>query len=398
MRRRQTYSFSQIEDYRSQLELKHLRSKNHFILGIMVFMLVLTSIYMLVGGFPTSYFYSLLVGYIAIIMFNIVCLAYGKEDKNFYILNKFITSLGVFGIVTAMIFVFKSPAFISGLFIAYAIAAFYQDLKVILISDLYLFFAILMVMWNYPEYLTFQNAQVESDFGTFFFIILFVLLLTISSYIIIKQKRFLYNQLALSKESEFRNIDLLIDADKEATKHKIDISKYYKAVEAFTSAFSEKLAIDNAFSEKLKIMVALEKGASISSLLAKYPDYTNSDFDRLEDLLISGNHQLRKTAIKMTKMMDLNIKKREIFSETQLKSFNQPYDTLEIKILAFAVFYVSLRSGNDLQSPLSAEEVYNILIYTDYYYYNDSAIMKIYEENHQVFDAICQDYIGRKKS
>lgn len=398
MRHKQAYSFPQIEDYRSQLEIKHLRSKNHFILGIIVFMLVLTLIYMILGKYSAVYLYSLLVGYLAVIIFNIVCLAYGKEDMNFYHLNKFITSLGVFGIATAMIFIFKSPAFISGLFIAYAIAAFYQDLKVILVSDLYLFFAILMIMWNYPEYLTFQNAQIETDFGTFFFIILFVLLLTISSYIIIKQKRFLYNQLAVSKESEFRNIDLMIDAERDATKHKIDISKYYKAVEAFTTAFSEKLAIENVFTEKLKVMMALEKGTSISSLLLKYPNYSSEDFSRLEDLLISSNHQIRKACIKATRMIDLDIKKREIFSETQLKSFNQPSDTLEIKILAFAVFYVSLRLGNDIQKPLSAKEVFNILIYTDYYYYNDPSIMKIYHENHQIFEAICQDYIGRKQS
>lgn len=342
-----------------------------------------------------AYFYSLLVGFLAIIFFNIVCLAYGNEDKNFYNLNKFITSLGVFGVATGMIFIFKSPAFIPGLFIAYAIAAFYQDLKVILISDLYLFFAILMIMWNYPEYLTFNNARIETDFGTFFFIILFVLLLTISSYIIIKQKRFLYNQLALSKESEFRNIDLLIDAEMEATKHKIDITKYYKAVEGFTSAFSEKLSIDNVFTEKLKIMLALEKGTAIPTLLSKYPRYSAHDLARLQDLLISGTHKLRKTLIKISKMKDLDIKKREIFSETQLKSFNQPSDSIEIKILAFAVFYVSLRLGNELQKPLSSDEVFNILVYTDYYYYNDPSIMRIYQENHQVFDAIVKDYIGR---
>lgn len=395
MKRKQTYSFPQIEDYRQQLEIKHLRSKNHFILAILVFLLVISLLYMLIGQFPMAYFYSLLVGFLAIIFFNIVCLAYGNEDKNFYNLNKFITSLGVFGVATGMIFIFKSPAFIPGLFIAYAIAAFYQDLKVILISDLYLFFAILMIMWNYPEYLTFNNARIETDFGTFFFIILFVLLLTISSYIIIKQKRFLYNQLALSKESEFRNIDLLIDAEMEATKHKIDITKYYKAVEGFTSAFSEKLSIDNVFTEKLKIMLALEKGTAIPTLLSKYLRYSAHDLARLQDLLISGTHKLRKTLIKISKMKDLDIKKREIFSETQLKSFNQPSDSIEIKILAFAVFYVSLRLGNELQKPLSSDEVFNILVYTDYYYYNDPSIMRIYQENHQVFDAIVKDYIGR---
>jgi flagellin-specific chaperone FliS len=395
MQRKQTYSFPEIEDYREQLEIKHLRSKNHIILGIIFFFMLITMAYMIFGGFELVYILSLLVGFLGVIFFNIASLAYGNEDSSFYNLNKFITSLGVFGLATAMIFIFKSPSFISGLFIAYAIAAFYQDLKVILISDLYLFFTILMIMWNYPEYLSFDNAQVETDFGTFFFIILFVLLLTISSYIIIKQKRFLYNQLALSKESEFRNIDLLISAEKEAIKRKIEISKYYRAVESFTQAFSEKLKIDNIFSEKLKIMLAMEKGTPVSTLLSKYPHYTSADLIHIEDLLISANHKLRKTIIKISKMRDLVIKKREIFSETQLKSFNQPSDSLEIKIIAFSVFYVSLRLGSELLKPLSSQEIYNILIYTDYYYYNDPQIMHIYQENHEVFDTIVNDYIGR---
>jgi len=395
MRRKQVYSFPEIEDYREQLEIKHLRSKNHFVLGIIFTLMVVSLIYTLVGRFGWSYFFALLIGYLAVIALNIACLAFGKTDYNFYTLNKFITSLGMFGIATAMIFIFKSPAFISGLFIAYAIAAFYQDLKVILVSDLYLFFSVLMIMFNYPDYLTFQNARVETNFGTIFFIILFVLLLTISSYIIIKQKRFLYNQLALSKETEFRNIDLLLDIEKEATKHKMDIGKYYKAVDSFTTAFAEKLDIENVFSEKLKIMTALEKGTPVSTLLTKYPTYTKADLSRLEDLLISSHYKLRKTIVKVSKMKNLDVKKREIFSETQLKSFNYPSDSLEIKILAFSVFYVSLRLGSELLKPLSEDEIFDILIYTDYYYYNDPQIMRIYHDNHLVFDAIVSDVIRR---
>jgi hypothetical protein len=398
MRRKQTYSFPEIENYREQLEIKHLRSKNHIILAFIILLMAVTVTYTLLGRYPTVYLVALIAGYVLIILFNIACLAYGNEDPNFYKLNKFVTSLGMFIIATAMIFVFKSPSFISGLFIAYAVAAFYQDLKVILIGDLYLFFAILMIMWNYPEYLAFENADVETDFGTFFFIILFVLLLTISSYIIIKQKRFLYNQLALSKESEFRNIDLLIDAEKGATKHKIEVGKYYKSVEAFTSAFAAKLEVENVFSDKLKIMLAMEKGASFATLIQKYPDLTATDYARLDDLLIASNHKLRKLIIKISKMKDLHIKRREIFSETHLKSFNHPTDSLEIKILTFAVFYVSLRLGNELFLPLKEEQIFNMLVDTDYYYYNDPSIMRIYQENHEVFDAIVMDLLGRNEA
>ncbi len=385
--------FREMEEYREQLEMKHLRSKNHLVLILIVFMLLITTLYMLVVRFPIVYYFSLLAGYLVLILFNITCLAYGSTDTSFYTINKFITSLGVFGIATAMIFIFQSPVFIAGLFIAYAIAAFYQDIKVIIVSDIYLLFTIVMIAMNYPQYMAFTTGLAINDMGTFFFIALFLILLTISSYIIIKQKRFLYRQIALSKEGEFRNIDLLIDAKNEATKTKTDELHYYKTVDLFTKAFCEKLSIDNVFSEKIKIMSMLAKNGSFATIQAKYPSYSDDELRRLQDLSLTSHHKLRKIIIKYHQTKELDIKRREMFSEMQLKSFNHTYDSLEIKVLAFSVFYVSLRLGFDLQEPLSSDDVLQTLSSTDFYYVIDTKIMKLFIENHLVFDAIIRDQI-----
>jgi len=63
----------------------------------------------------------------------------------------------------------------------------------------------------------------------------------------------------------------------------------------------------------------------------------------------------------------------------------------EVKILAFVVFYVSLKKGLLGMKKLSNEEIFSTITNTDYFYYIDSKIMKIYQENSDVFDAIISD-------
>jgi len=224
----------------------------------------------------------------------------------------------------------------------------------------------------------------------------FILVLTISSFIIVKQKRFFYNQIALSKENEFRNIDMLIDLQQQVTGKNVDVAKYYANVANFAKAFSAKIQVDNVFQEKIDILQALENDVSLAALAEKYPKYAKEELARLQDLLIGGHEKLLKLAMKISFVKDVHVKKREIFSETQFRSLNHQSDSLEIKILAFAVFYASLRRGNAAMRPLSEEEIYNVLVYTDYYYTIDPRIIKIYRDNNQVFDDIVNDIFGKK--
>jgi len=396
MQRKQTYVFSEIEEYREMLENRHLRTKNLFVLILTTILGIAVVTYMFITRYELNATLSLMTGFIVVILFNFACLAYGQENHRFNQMNQYTTTLGVFGIALAMIFIFKSPSMIATLFIAYAITAFYQDMKAMLLSNAFLLFAVIAILFKFPEYLDFANSGADNDFGVPFFFLVFIIILTISSYIIIKQKRFFYNQIALSKETEFRNIDLMIDLQKQATGKTIDLAKYYESVSEFAKAFTKKIETENVLQEKIQLLQELENHTSYATLLAKYPQYSKEDFDHLDDLLMGNHEKLMKLAIKISFAKDVHVKKREIFSETQFKSFNHQHDSLDIKILAFAVFYTSLKRGNAMMRPLTEEEIYNVLVYTDYYYTIDPRIMHIYQENNQVFDDIVTDDLGRR--
>jgi len=311
-------------------------------------------------------------------------------------MNQYITTFGVFILAISMVFVFDSPAMIASLFIAYALTAFYQDIKVMWISNAFLVFAVLALIIRYPGLLEFPNPSQESDFAVPFFFLVFVFVLTISSFILVKQKRFFYNQIALSKENEFRNIDLLIDMQNQVRGRTMDLPKYYANTAAFAKAFSAKLQMENVFQKKIDILQALDSGTPVSVLQAKYPEFTKEELDRFQDLLLGNHEKLLKLAMKISYVKDVHIKKREIFSETQFRSLNHQSDNMEIKILAFAVFYASLRRGDSFMRPLTEDEIYNVLVYTDYYYTIDPGIIRIYQENNKVFDDIVNDILGKK--
>jgi len=389
--------FKEIEDYREDLEIKHLRTKNHFVLGLLLGMMIITITYMFVTAFDLEDTITLMIGFLLVILLNIAQLAYGKENYKFLQLNKYITTIYVYVLAIVIIFLFESPVTITVLFLAYAISAFYQDIKVMTISNVLLLFSALMILINFPEFLAFPSGSTESSFGIVFFFIFFIAILTVSSYIIIKQKRFFYNQIALSKETEFRNIDLLIDIQKQATHTDFNTSKFYERSQAFLDEFSQKIEAPNAFKDKLDLMAALENNTPKEKLLKKYPLFKDEDLDRLEYLLIGGKHKLRKIAIKMSHTFNIDIKKREIFSETHFKSFNHQYDNLDIKLLAFVVFYAALKRGLDGISLPSDQAIHNILTSTDYYYYIDPKVMRIYEKNSEVFETIAKDILRKEE-
>lgn len=386
--RKKRYVFAEIEDYREHLEIAHLRTKNHIALAILLLLAIATVVYMALTQVPLKTTMSVMVWYLIVIVMNIATLAYGRESHRFYQLNKYSTTFGVYTIALMIIFVNQTAATIATLFIAYAISAFYQDMKIMFLSNVLLLFATVALMINFPDYFNFPTGAFADNFGVAFFIIIFISLLTISSYIIVKQKRFFYNQLALSKETEYRNIDLLNDLQEQVTGKVLNVDAYYQNVLIFTDAFCKKLETENVFRSDIEAMRLLEKGISIPEVLKSYPDHTEAELTRLSGMLLGNRGKLAKIAVMLSQTANVHVKKREIFSETQFKSFNHPTDNLEIKILAFAVFYSVLRSGNAFMPALTDEQIRKVLTETDYYYYNDPRIMKAFAENADVFKDI----------
>ena len=400
MSKKKEYGFSEIEQYREYLEIKSLRGKNIIVSAVFFVLFVLTVVYMALSNDPFSRIFPIGSAYLILLISNFVFTAYGELDNAYLKINKYISTLGMFSIATAMIIIFQSPSMIPLLFIAYCICAIYQDVKVLIISDIYFLFTMLFIVISYPELLSIANPANSNNFSITLFSILFLVMLSISAYIIMKEKSFFHNQISNSKEVEYRNIDLLLKLRKKTKKEDRLQQEYYDRTNEFFKAFSEKLEIPNIFEEKIEILKALEKGTSKEEILKTYPDFKDEDLIRLRKLLIQQRDELNRIAVKIYKSKQTDIKKREIFSSTHFKSFNKQTDTTEIKVLAFVIFYVSLKKGLLGIEQLTNEAIFQTITETDYYYYIDSRVMKIYQENADVFDAIISDAFlqGGKRS
>lgn len=396
MNRKRSYMFPEIEDYREDLEIQHLRTKNHFVIGFLTVMMIMVLVYMLVADFPLTQTLVLTIGFLFVILFNIGNLAYGRENNRFYQLNKYLTTLGVYTLALGIVFVFKSPAAVITLFIAYVICAFFQDMRIMFISNLFLLFFAIMIVKMYPSYLFMENPSAENNAGLTLFFIAFILILTITSYIIIKQKQFFYSQIAMSKETEFRNLDLLIDLDRRVTDKDIDTDRYYDQTGKFLEAFCRKIGIDNLFQRKLELLKELEKSELTPALQARYPEFDKNDWERFEQLRFRQNGKCRKSALKMSHTFNVDVKKREIFSETHFKSFNHQKDALEIKVLAFVLFYAALKRGLPGLPELKEADIKSILTSTDYSYTIDPRVFRIYQKNTEVFASIAEDLMKRR--
>lgn len=391
MSRKKTYAFSEIEQYREYLEVKNLRGKTTIISVVFFVLLLLTIAYMIVAKYAWDTIIPLGISFLLVLGVSTALNAYGESDYSYVKMNKYILTLGMFSVVTVMIIIFQSASLIPLLFVIYCLAAIYQDMKVIIISDLFFIFTLVFVVANYPAMLETINTTVGTQFNITLFAILFLVMLTISSYIIMKEKAFFYNQISKSKEIEYRNIDLLLKLKYQTHKEEKDVIEYYKRINAFLEAFSQKLDMPNIFAEKIQIIMDLEQGKKQNQILEEHPDFDAADLKRLERLTITQKSALSRVAVKVSKTKNIDIKSREIFSATQFKTLNKPTDTIEVRIIAFVIFYVALKKGLEGLDNISDKDIYDMITNTDYFYNIDSRVMKIYQENPEVFDAIISD-------
>jgi len=346
---------------------------------------------MIIAKYSWDLIIPLGIAFIIVLLFSFIMTAYGENDYSYLKINRYLLTLGMFSVVTLMIILLQSPSIFPLLFVIYCLASIYQDLKVIIISDLYFIFIMIFVVANYPNMFIALNNTNGNQFNMTLFSILFLAMLTISSYIIMKEKSFFYNQISKSKEVEYRNIDLLLKLKYQTNKEEKDFLGCYEQVNSFLDAFSKKLDLPNIFTEKMNILLALEKNIDYQTILEKYPEYTKEDLNRLNNLIISRHSVLNRIAVKISKTKNVDIKRREIFSATHFKTLNKQTDKVEVHIIAFVIFYVTLKKGLFGLNKISDEKIYNMITNTDYYYYIDYRVMKIYQENPEVFNIIISE-------
>lgn len=386
------HKYEQVEQYKEQLELNHIKRKA-LIVNVLVVILIGILLY-----FPISklmdfnQIYASLFFLSLILIINLGYYHIENDVYNNYKLSMFMTIIGLYVTANTLIFQFKTPSIFTVLFLTYAITSIYQDRKAMVLSSALLFFSGYLMVLRYPKIFATKLDENPQILYVQIFLIIFSLLLTLSSYILIKRKTFFYNQLASIKESEIRNIDLLQEIEYIKTKEVKSFSKYYDNITEFNKALSKKIGVPNLLGRRIEILQELKNKTPLE-LSNKYSDFTLEELKALELLEFETHKKMHYLSIKASKIADIKVTKKEIFSESQFKSFKHVGDSKYVQIISFVVFYTLLKIDKPYLKKLDEERLRDILYHSEFFYKVDRDIIDIYLENSEVFETIVNDYL-----
>lgn len=386
------YQFPQLEIYKESLELAHLKRKT-IIFNSFVFVLAIIVLYYLLqldAGVDTII--STMIMFVVLLVINLAFYSYDQDHYNNLKIVMYISTLGVYIISISLIFRFPTPSMFTALFLTYAITSIYQDYKAMILSNSALFIAGSLLIVRFPTIFEIVGTSDSQTFFILVFLIVFVILLSLSSYILIKRKTFFYNQLAQIKELEIRNIELLLEIEKIKTGKHLDSEKYYESLKIFSKELSKKIGIENVFDRKIELLKDL-KTLDISDVLIKYTEYTLDEINEIKYMELEVHKKMSMIGIKASKSYGIEVSRKEIFSESQFKSFRHIGDANYVKIVSFVVFYTLLKLDKPYLLELEESKVRDILLNSEYFYRVDREIINIYLDNNEVFDTIVKDHM-----
>lgn len=386
------YKYTQLEIYKESLELKHLKRKTIIVNIIILLSAVLVGMFLYQIKAPRNIGISTLLMFVVLLFTNLAFYSYDDDHYNSLKISMYITTLGIYSISIVLIFMYPTPSVFTSLFLAYAITSIYQDYKSMLISNFALFIAGSAFVLKFPDVFDIKGLQDAQHLIVLTFLIVFVLLLTLSSYILIKRKNFFYNQLAQIKESEIRNIILYNEVDEIKNGEAFNSEKYYEALLKFSDKLSEKIGIENVFSRKIEILRDI-RSLTVTEVAEKYPEFTEDEIAEISNLELETHYKMRMLGLKSSQSLGVEVSRKEIFSESQFKSFKHVGDTRYVKIISFVVFYCLLKLDKPYLKALEEEKIKDIFLNSEYFYRVDREIINIYLENSDVFDTIIKDHL-----
>ena len=176
------------------------------------------------------------------------------------------------------------------------------------------------------------------------------------------------------------------------TNNKLDAAEYYKSLKVFSKELSKKIGIENVFERKIELLKDL-KNLETSEILAKYTEYTLEEVEELKYMEFDVHKKMSMIGIKASKSYGIKVSRKEIFSESQFKSFKHFGDAHYVKIISFVVFYTLLKLDKPYLLELEESKVRDILLNSEYFYRIDRDIINIYLDNNDVFDTIVNDHM-----
>lgn len=386
------YQYRQLEIYKELLELKHIKTKTLLVNIINVVFAGIIVYFLYSLNLDVTKIFSVSFMFVVLISINVLLYSYSDDLYNNLKFAMYINTIAEYVIAITLILMFKTPSIFTALFLAYAITAIYQDYKVMLVSNWALFISGFLLVIGYSEIFAIPGITSMQNVFIVVFLFIFVLLLTLSSYILIKRKTFFYNHLAQSRESEVRNMDLLSEVAVHNNHKPIDTKEYYASLNAFSKELSKKIGIENVFSRKIKLLKDLKK-YSVNEMIEKYPDYTATEINQLRVMELAVNNKMRNIGLKASISQDIHVTRKEIFSESQFKSFKHYSDDRYVKIISFVVFYCLLKIDKPYLKELSDSKIKDIIYNSEYFYLVDPDVLEVYLENNEVFDTVVNDIL-----
>jgi len=386
------YQFSQLGIYKESLELAHLKRKTKIFNSFVLILAGIVLYFLIQLGASLDSIISSMIMFVILLAINFAFYSYEEDLYNNLKISMYISTLAVYVIAVSLILQFQTPSMFTSLFLAYAITSIFQEYKTMILSNFELFISGTLLILRFPDIFEIVGVTEPQTLFILVFLIIFVLLLTLSSYILIKRKTFFYNQLAEIKESEVRNMELLMEVENIKTNSKLDSEEYYKSLKGFSVELSKKIGIENVFDRKIELLKDL-KTMKTPDILEKYTEYNSKEIEEIKMMELEVRKKMKMIGIKASKSFDIEVSRKEIFSESQFKSFKHFGDAHYVKIISFVVFYTLLKLDKPYLSALEEDKVKDILYNSEYFYRIDREIINIYLENNMVFDTIINDHM-----
>jgi len=385
---------SNINEQIERLEQKYLRTKTLFVSAIlfiiMIPILTVLWLYDIMWIDILVYFLSFLL----IISINLIFFFYKHQFNNMQ-LSMYITAVGLYIIMFSVILDIYTASIFTILFLAYAIIALYQDLKLSIFNSFLIFLSGISLVLFYPD--IFDSTQTQAitpnTIYIMVFFIIFIALLLTSSIIILKRKRYSYQQVAEIKEQEQKQINLVFEMQSQYSEKPFNVDEYYEDLENFSKALSNSIGIENIFKERLEIIKKLNNQTT-EELMTRYKNYSFSEIEELKQLELRMHNKISKLAFKSAQYKDVQIDKKELLFERAQETLNYKNDEKQVKIIAFTVFYALLRLDKIYAKGLTHNQIMHILMKNRFRYFIDEEILDIFINNQSKIKKIVNEFLS----
>jgi hypothetical protein len=333
--------------------------------------------------------YLLLFG--VIVGLNIWALS---QKKDFKALRWFsITSiLFMYAFVIYLLFNNNLPGIYANIFLAFTIGYIFLDEYTTILNHFMMAIISSIFVWVFPEIFGFTGDNIYSLLMINSILFVLIFLLFFSSLFNIRKKNYNYKQLALSKENEYRIINIVFEMTEKYFKNNEDYNEYFESIKNFFDIFSKKNNVVNIFNKRIDFIEELEKMVDINEMQTDIPlEYIKS----LDLITVKKRKRMRYIAFKLSQSFELEDNKRvpgiDLFSS--LRHYD---DREEVKIIAFSAFYVYFRMNKIEKKAIDDEHFITLLKNSDIENLIEPKNLDIYYKHKDVFDKIVQHSLNKE--